>query len=105
MVIELQDFEAALAALIEVEYFMPGIFSSMNAGNAEAQVMDDAYHFIIEAQTKNAGPVPEWLLNDFLRLRLPAYSIQKTIEVMVKSQMIELAYVGPKLHYKPVTRH
>lgn len=78
------DFHRAKAWLEEAETFMPDIFKAGGV-SADAKAMDEIYHYVLMA----GKTVPEYKLVNFARERVPAHSVVRVLEVMMKSQMIE----------------
>lgn len=86
-----QDFDTALAWLLEAESFMPDIFRAMTT-TPESRSMEDARYYIRQLWKKMNGPVPEHYLIDFLKHRTAPQNIAKMIEIMTKAKMIQHQY-------------
>ena len=80
MRITLDDVATALRWLIDVETFMPQIFTSFGAGGDETIIAD-----ILEF-TKRNGPVPEHEMVRFIGQRVKAHQVMGLITIMLKSQ-------------------
>jgi hypothetical protein len=88
MVVLPEDFDTALAWLVEAENAMPDIFRSM-ATTVESRSMEDARFHIAQLFKKLNGPVPERYVVDFLKHRAQPQNIMKMIEIMEKSGMVK----------------
>lgn len=101
--VTLRDFQTALDWLIEAEYYMPDIFKSMATGGDSA-AMDDCFHYLFDVYTKERKPIPEHRIIHFLSQRIPAHSVMRVYEMMLRSNMIEVADHDPKGRplWKPV---
>lgn len=103
MVIEEEDFTRALGWLLEAETFMPDIFKAMTQGGA-GDVMRDAWHFVFKAYAKEQKPILKARLIQFLQERVPVHSIEPTIDMMIKGNLLSEipTKVGPGL--KPIAK-
>jgi len=103
-IIALEHYTEALDWLIEAERYMPDIFKSMVSGGDSA-AMEEAWNFVWTLYSKEKKPIAEHRVVHFLRERLPAHSIMKVIEVMVKSKMLEISIGETGFNgYKPATK-
>jgi hypothetical protein len=91
MLVEPQDFDMALAWLLEAERVMPDIFRQMST-TVESRSMEDARFYLKQVSVKLNGPVPEHFLLAFLKDRIPSQHLAKVIEIMVKSRMLKASY-------------
>jgi hypothetical protein len=83
---------------------MPDIFKSMVSGGDSA-AMNEALNYVWTIYSKENRPVAEHRILHFLRERVPAHSIMRCLEIMVKSHMIEVTVEGNKFTgYKPAPR-
>ena len=89
-IISKEDFDLALAWLLEAEVYMPDIFKSMGI-SGDARAIQDAWYVIWDRYSKTKQPVGEYVLVDFLKDRVPSHNIAKIIEVMVRSHSIKPA--------------
>ena len=78
------DFHRAKGWLEEAEIFMPDIFKA-GGTNADAQAMEEIYHFALTY----GKVVPETKLVNFARERVPAHSVIRVLEIMMKSGQLE----------------
>lgn len=85
------SFNTAMGWLIEAEVYMPEIFRAGSTGN-DGKAMDEIYHHILVLGNK----VPEHKIVDFARERVPAHSVLRVLEIMVRSNMIEAVSLDPK---------
>lgn len=83
-VLTAEDFHRAKGWLEEAEVFMPDIFKA-GGGGAESQVMDEIYHFVLTY----GKTVPETKLINFMRERVPAHSVSRVLEIMMRADMIK----------------
>jgi len=103
-IIALEHYTEALNWLVEAERYMPDIFKSMTSGG-DSSAMEEAWNFVWTLYSKENKPVAEHRIVHFLRERLPAHSIMKVIEVMVKSKMLEISIGTSGFNgYKPTSR-
>lgn len=84
LILTAADFQRAKGWLEEAETFMADIFKAGAAG-ADSVAMDEIYHFVLTY----GKVVPETKLVNFARERVPAHSVVRVIEVMMRSGMIE----------------
>lgn len=91
--ISLEHFAEALDYLIELESFMPDVFKSLKVGG-DARAIDECWHFTYQHWMRKKEPVPEPLLYSFLQEKVPAHSIERILEVMVKAKLLEKAYTN-----------
>lgn len=106
LTVELEDFQTALAWLLEAEAQMGNIFKAMGTGGTDAQAINDTYEYLYQAYVRNRmQPVPEHLLIHFLQLRVPPHSVLRILELMCRSNMAERSYdSGGRAIYKPIGR-
>jgi len=103
-VINIDVYSEALNWLIEAEVYMPDIFKSMVAGG-DSTAMEDTWQFVWAAYAKEKGPVSEHRIINFLRERIPAHSVMRVLEVMVRSKMFEVVLSEKGMAgYKPSSR-
>lgn len=105
MTITQDDYATAMGWLLEVEEHMPDIFKAMTVGS-DAIAMDDAFGFLFTEYMKGGGktPVMEHRIVNFLKERLPAHSVMRSIEIMLKSRMMEEIWVEGKRGFKPIAK-
>jgi Protein of unknown function (DUF3987) len=103
-IISLEHYQEALDWLIEAETYMPDIFKSMVQGG-DSSAMEEAWNYVWNVFSKNNKPVSSSLIIHFLRERVPAHSIEKVLEMMVKSNMLKITLEGGQFTgYRPSTR-
>jgi hypothetical protein len=79
------DFNRAMGWLLEAEGAMPDIFTAGSTGT-DARAIDEITHYIF-AMDKGSG-LPEHMIVNFARTRVPMHSILRVIEIMVASGQI-----------------
>lgn len=94
MIIEDEDFQAALGLLLETESYMPEIFKEMKSGGQLAELEEAFHHLLALYHQRGQKPVPEHMLVHFLSARVPANQIEFLIETMIRSRMVEVVEVG-----------
>jgi hypothetical protein len=100
MLITEEDYQIAMNWLLEAEQFMPDIFKNLGLGG-DSRAIEETWYFIYEAYAKEAKPIMEHRIISFLKERVPAHSIMRVLDIMVKSGMLEM--VGPS-QYKPAPK-
>lgn len=81
------DFNRAMNWLVEAETYMPDIFKAGAVGG-DSQAQEEIYHYILMSGKNGAG-VPEHMIINEARKRLPSHSVMRTIEVMERSGLIK----------------
>ncbi len=94
-VIEAKHFDRARDNLIEVEAYVPDIFKAMRNGG-DANAIRDAFHYVLEYNMKAGKMMPEHMLVEFVQNRVPAHSVIRVIELMVKGKMLAIKF-DPKV--------
>lgn len=92
-IITLDHYNTALAWLLEAEEHMPDIFKSMAAGG-DAKAIEEAWYFCFQMFAKKKQPVPEAKLFQFLQERVPAHSVERIINVMVRAGLLRVQEVN-----------
>lgn len=87
--ITLFDIQLAFNTLVEVETSMEDIFRAMKGGGSVA-AFEEAYHTLWVLYRKDGKPVAETILVQSLINRMPHYSIESAIKVMIQSGWIRL---------------
>lgn len=101
LIITIDHYQTALDWLIEAETFMPDIFKAMSSGG-DSKVLEECWFFCMQYKLKTKKPVPERFLYNFLKDKLPAHSIERVIEIMVKANLLKVvAIAGVGKHYDP----
>jgi len=103
-VIGIEHYSEALNWLVEAERYMPDIFKSMISGG-DSSAMEEAWNFVWLIYSKEKKPIAEHRIVHFLRERVPAHSIMRVLDIMVKSRMLEISIQGGGFQgYKPTSR-
>lgn len=102
LIIEQSHVEVALDWLIEAEFFMPDIFKAMKTGGDSKAIEDTWYHIYTLYMKGGKKAIQEYRIVQFLQERVPAHSVMRVLEMMVRSNMLkEEATVGGKT-YRPM---
>lgn len=91
--IDTPDFNRAMGWLLEAEQNMSDIFKAGSTGS-DGKAMDEIWHYMVLAD-KGTG-VPERVIVNFARERVPAHSVMRVVEVMERSGMIHATHLDPK---------
>lgn len=103
-IITIENYAEALNWLMEAETYMPDIFKSMVAGG-DSNAMDETWNYVWLLYAKEKKPIAEHRIVHFLRERVPAHSVMRVLEVMVKSKMFEISIGGSGFQgYKPTPK-
>ena len=103
-IITIEDYSEALNWLIEAERYMPEIFKAMTTGG-DSSAMEEAWNYVWMIYSKEKKPIAEHRIVHFLRERVPAHSVMRVLEIMVKSRMFEVSITDNTFQgYKPTTR-
>jgi len=103
-VIGLEHYAEALNWLIEAESYMPDIFKSMVSGG-DSNSMEEAWNYVWTLYSKEKKPIAEHRVVHFLRERVPAHSVMRVLDIMVKGRMLEITVEDNKFQgYKPVSQ-
>lgn len=94
-VIELEDFQRATDLMIELEKYLPDVFKSMSSGG-DSKAIQELWHFTFQLYIRERKPIAPPRIIAFLQERVPAHSIDKIIDVMVRSGIFQVEPV-PKL--------
>lgn len=102
--ITLDDYAEAFNWLLEAEVHMPDIFKAMVSGG-DSNAMEETWNYVWTVYGKERKPVGEHRVIHFLRERVPAHSVMRVLEVMVKSRMLQIEIVDNSFQgYKPSSR-
>jgi Protein of unknown function (DUF3987) len=102
--VSIENYAEALNWLIEAEAYMPDIFKSMMSGG-DSIAMEETWNFVWTLYAKEKRPIAEHRVVHFLRERVPAHTINKILEVMVKARMFEIEIEDNTFKgYKPSSR-
>ena len=98
------DFVTAFDWLVEVETFMPDIFKAMKSGG-DSKAIESTWHFCYEHWMKKKEPIPETIVVGFLQERIPAHSVMRVLDIMVKSGLLtkQITSKGQPA-YKPMAK-
>ena len=88
-IIGLENYAEALNWLVEAETYMMDIFKASIAGG-DSTAMEDTWQFVWTLFAKERNPIAEHRIVHFLKERIPAHSVMRVIEIMVKSKMFEI---------------
>ena len=86
-IINVVDYQTALAWLLDAEIAMEEIFKALGA-KGDGQTISEAIHFIYKYQMANKEPILDQRLISFLAARVPAYNVVKLVELMEKTGQI-----------------
>lgn len=101
LVVTVEDFQRAKAFLLEAESHMPDIFKSMTQGGT-ARVIEDAWHYVFKLYSRREEAVHEYKIVQFLQERVPAHQVEVTLELMIKSKILEMSAITKQgKTYKP----
>jgi hypothetical protein len=103
LVITLEHYAEALDWLMEVERVMPDIFRAMRSGG-DGKVMEECWHYLYEMYVKDKKPILEHRLFAYLQERTPAHNVERIINVMEKSGLIEKKFADVGMAYVPRTK-
>lgn len=88
LLITKDDFNRAMSWLVEAESQMPEIFTA-SGGGLDAQVLDEAA-FFCQSYTLTKKLVPEQALVRFISQRVPAHTVMRVVDNMVRSGMLDI---------------
>lgn len=91
--ITLEHYAEALDWLSEAESYMPDIFKALKVGG-DQRSMEECWHFAYQYFMKHKTPVPEHLLVMFLGERVPAHSVDRILDVMVRAQLLTKKFMN-----------
>lgn len=96
MIITLDDYHRALGWLFEAESFMPDIFKSMSIGG-DAKAIEDTYYWAYKMYMKKGEALSEAALIEYLQNKVASHSVERILQLMVKSRLLEKTFDG----YRP----
>lgn len=104
-VVTLENYSEALNWLVEAEAYMPDIFKSMVSGG-DSTAMEETWNYVWTIYGKEKKPIAEHRIIHFLRERVPAHSVMRVLEVMIRSRMFEIipSDKGGFSTYKPASK-
>lgn len=104
LTITIEDYKRAMDALLELEVMLPDIFKAMTSGG-DSRVMDECWYFVSLAWAKENGPIHEGRIIAFLSEHLPAHTVVRVFELMVRvGILIEEITPKPGRWYRPKPR-
>jgi hypothetical protein len=105
LTITLEHYAEALSWLVEAEAAMPDIFKSMNSGG-DSKVIEECWYYCYQFFVKKKAPVPEAHVFNFLQQRVPAHSVERVIEIMVRAGLLKSVQVNKIGQcYQPRAKH
>ena len=106
MQITAEDYQTALGWLLEAETFMAEIFKAMGTGGTDAQAIEEAWRYIYQNYVTKSEAVSEHRIVYFLQQRVPAHSVMRVIELLIRSNMVTKEHnTTGQAHYKPTPKH
>lgn len=102
--ITLEHYAEALDWLVEAESYMPDIFKALKVGG-DARAIEECWHFAYKYFMKHKTPIPEHMLVSFLGERVPAHSVDRILDVMVRAQLLTKKFMNSgRQGYEPKVR-
>lgn len=86
--VTVEDYQTALNWLLEAELYMSDTFKAMTQGG-DSKAIEDIYYYVYQAYIKNKKPVPEYQLINFIQNRVPAHSVMRVLENMVRGGLLK----------------
>lgn len=99
LVIDIEDYNEALSWLLDAESHMPDIFKTMAVGG-DARAVEDTWYYAYQVYAKTKESIPEDKMMEYLSNRVPAHSVERILQVMVKAGLLSKDFSG----YKPRVR-
>lgn len=93
MLVTLDHYAEALDWLIELESYMSDVFKSMKSGG-DSRAIDECWHFAYQYYMRKKEPVPEHLVFAFLQEKVPAHSIERIVDVMIRAQLFKKQFLN-----------
>lgn len=87
MLVDISHFHTALNWLTEMEAYMSEIFKTMGGGGDRAAI-EDCWYFVLQVYSKEQKPVHEERIVEYLAQRVPAFTVSRIIEVMIKGGLL-----------------
>jgi len=103
LLITLEHYQLALEWLLDVEAQMSDIFKAMKGGG-DGRAIEEAWYFMFQLYTKERRPISEHRLVRFLQERVPSHSVERIIQVMIKSQILKQDISSGVLAYIPAAQ-
>lgn len=103
-IITVEHLQTALDWLLEMEVYIGDVFKAMVVGG-DAEAMRECWHTFATIWAKEQRPIAEQRIVAFLAERLPAHSVVRVLEIMVRSGMFKEELVaGMGKGYTPAKR-
>jgi hypothetical protein len=103
-IIGIEHYNEAFSWLIEAETYMPDIFKSMISGG-DSNAMEEAWNYAHVLYSKEKKPIVEHRIVHFLRDRVPAHSVMRVLDIMVRAHMFEIVLMDKGFAgYKPTSK-
>lgn len=105
MVIMVEDYQAALEALLEAEAVMPDVFKAMRY-NSDSNVIDETHAYVWQLFAKAQKPVYEHQVMHFMSQRMPGHNVGNVLKLMVDSGVLEIASLDDRgrATYRPAPK-
>lgn len=99
LLITIEDFQRALAWLLEAEATMPDVFRNM-AQKSDANVIQELHFYCWQVYSKEKAPIHEQRLYNFLSTKVPSDRIEKILEIADRAGIVERV-AGSTNKWKP----
>lgn len=86
LTLTVDHFAEALDWLVELETYMTDVFKALKGGG-DSRAMEECWHMGYQYFMKHNKPVPEHIMYTFLQERIPAHSVERVIDVMVRGRL------------------
>lgn len=98
------DLSRAKDWLITAEHFMPDVFRDM-VYKSDGRLLEDLYHFVLQAYTKTKSPVHGSMLRRFLGNRCAVEKVERVLSMAVSTRMLEHDVVREGYIPRPMNEH
>ena len=100
-----EDFDKALALLLEAEAVMPEIFREMSSGGNLAELQETFNYTLAIWYRGGKKPIPEAKIVHFMTARVPTNQIKFTLDTMIRSGMLKVVGTGSDgyRHLEPIS--
>lgn len=103
MVVTIDDYNQALAALLEAEEFMPDIFL-MGSHTDDSKAADEIHFFIFKTQGKEGKPIADHRVVNFAREKVPAHVVTRIIDLLERSEAIRPEFIDGRKYWRAQAR-
>ena len=103
LIVTIEDYSRALAALLEAEHYMPDVFKAMGSGG-DTKVIEECWYFCAKLYTKKQKPVEEFKLMQFLQERTPAHNVERILAVMISAKLLKVVVGKGGKCYRPLEK-